>query len=182
MVARGAPPAAATTTLRRLADIVEILHVEAVAADAAVHARARDDAIAVALDRLVGIGPVLGLTIRAEIGDIERFARGPQLACYAGLVSRVEGSAGHLYYGRITRQGSPWLRWALLEAALHAIKRQDALGAGRGDWRSAKAAPRRASRGRGGCVMKCERVATECMTFSPRACIGTIHDSCRVDL
>jgi transposase len=50
------------------------------------------------------------------------------LACYAGLVSRVEGSAGHLYYGRITRQGSPWLRWALVEAALHAMKRQDALG------------------------------------------------------
>jgi transposase len=128
VVARGALPPAATTTLRRLAHIVEILHVEAVAADAAVHARARDDAIAVAFGSAGGDW----LRARADhprgIGDIERFARGPRLACYAGLVSRVEGSAGHLYYGRITRQGSPWLRWALVEAALHAMKRQDALG------------------------------------------------------
>ena len=121
-------PAEATLTVQRLARIIEMLHVEAVAADAAVTTRARGDAIAVALDRMVGIGPVLALTIRAEIGEVGRFARGAHLASYAGLVSRVEGSADHLYYGRITRQGSPWLRWALVEAAMHAMKRQDPVG------------------------------------------------------
>jgi hypothetical protein len=44
------------------------------------------------------------------------------------VVARVEGSAGRLYYGHITRQGSPWLRWALVEAARHAMNRPDGLG------------------------------------------------------
>ena len=86
------------------------------------------DPIALALDRLVGIGPVLALTLRAEIGDITRFARRPKLASLAGVVARVESSAGQIYYGRITRQGSPWLRWTLIEAARHAMKRPDAVG------------------------------------------------------
>ena len=84
--------------------------------------------VAVALDGLTGIGAVLALTLRAEIGDIARFASGPALACYAGLVPRVDDSAGRVRHGRITRQGSPWLRWALVEAATHAINRADATG------------------------------------------------------
>ena len=86
------------------------------------------DPIARALDAMTGVGPVLGLTRRAEIGDIGRFAGGPELASYAGLVPRVDSSAGRVYHGRITKQGSPWIRWALVEAALHAIKRSDARG------------------------------------------------------
>jgi len=74
------------------------------------------------------VGPILALTLRAEIGDAARFSRAPELASYAGLVPRVEGSGGHVRYGRITRTGSPWLRWALVEAAMHAIKRVDRIG------------------------------------------------------
>jgi transposase len=71
---------------------------------------------------------VLALTMRAEIGDIARFTRGSALACYAGVVPRVESSAHRVFRGRITRDGSPWLRWALVEMARHAIKRPDAVG------------------------------------------------------
>jgi len=71
---------------------------------------------------------VLALTLRAEIGDITRFAGGPALASYAGLVPRVEASADRYWSGRITREGSPWLRFALVEIAVHAMRRQDALG------------------------------------------------------
>jgi len=91
-------------------------------------AHATADPIADALTRLVGIGPVLALTLRAEIGILTRFATWPQLASYAGLVPRVEASAGRAWHGRITREGSPWLRWALVEAAIHAMRRQDATG------------------------------------------------------
>lgn len=113
------------TRLRRL---LEAVHEEAAAAETALTARAAADPIAGALDALVGIGPVLALTIRAEVGDITRFRRGPELASYAGLVPAVDASAGHYRTGRITRQGSPWLRWALVEAALHGLKRTDATG------------------------------------------------------
>ena len=121
-------PADAERPLRRLERLYRAIHPDAQAADAEVRQRAAGDAIAVALDGLVGIGPVLALTVRAEIGDITRFTRGAALACYAGLVPRVDSSADRVYRGRITRDGSPWLRWALVEMARHAIKRQDATG------------------------------------------------------
>jgi transposase len=121
------PPEAAAS-LQRLRHVLEAVHEEAVVAEAAVTAHARQDPITVALDTLVGIGPVLALTIRAEVGDITRFARGAELASYAGLVPRVEASANRYWSGRITRQGSPWLRFALIEAAMHAIRRPDAVG------------------------------------------------------
>jgi transposase len=114
--------------LRRLIHALEAIDVEVQAAEADVRERAAADPIAQALQALVGIGPVLALTLRAEIGAIERFADWTKLACYAGLVPRVDASAGHVRLGRITREGSPWLRWALVEAAVHAIKRTDATG------------------------------------------------------
>lgn len=118
----------AQQSLTRFRHLLEAVHEEAQAADAALTARATADPIARALDALVGIGPVLALTIRAEVGDITRFRRGPELASYAGLVPRVDASADRYTTGRITKQGSPWLRWALVEAAVHAIKRPDATG------------------------------------------------------
>jgi transposase len=121
-------PADAERTLRRLERLYRAIHADAQLADAEVRHRAAGDAIAGALDGLVGIGPVMALTVRAEIGDITRFTRGAALACYAGLVPRVDSSADRVYRGRITRDGSPWLRWALVEMARHAIKRQDAVG------------------------------------------------------
>lgn len=118
----------ATRSLRRLERLYRAVHADAQAADAEVKQRAASDPIAVALDGMTGIGPVLALTIRAEVGDIARFHRGPALASYAGLVPRVARSADRVYAGRITREGSPWLRWALVAAAMHAMKRQDATG------------------------------------------------------
>ena len=118
----------AQAALRRLVTAYRAVHTEAQAADAAARARVASDAIATALAAMVGVGPVLALTIRAEIGEITRFASGPALASYAGVVPRVEQSAGHVFHGRITRQGSPWLRWALIEAARHAMRRDDATG------------------------------------------------------
>lgn len=117
-----------TRTLRRLERLFREIQADAHAADAELKQRAAADPIAVALTALTGIGPVLAVTLRAEIGDIARFRRGAELACYAGVVPRVDRSADRTYHGRITRAGSPWLRWALVEAASHAMKRPDAVG------------------------------------------------------
>lgn len=121
------PPAAARN-LQCFERVYRAVHADAEAAEAEVRRRAALDPIARALDALVGIGPVIALTLRAEVGEISRFAGGPALASYAGLVPRVERSADRIYHGRITKQGSPWIRWALVEAAMHAIKRSDARG------------------------------------------------------
>jgi transposase len=119
---------ASEATLRRLERVLHAVHTEARAAEAAVLALAQADPIAVALRRVPGVGPILSVVLRAEIGTIDRFASGPALASYAGIVARVEASAGTRRYGGITRQGSPWVRWALVEVALRAMKRPDARG------------------------------------------------------
>jgi transposase len=121
-------PPDAQASLTRLRHMLAAIQTEAAEADARLTTRAEGDPIAAVLDTMVGIGPVLGLTIRAEIGDITRFRRGAALASYAGLVPRVDASADRYWSGRITREGAPWLRWALVEAAMHARRRSDALG------------------------------------------------------
>lgn len=120
-----AQAAASVATLRRL---LAVVRAECRSADQTVTARASADPIVVALQQIPGIGPVVGLIVRAEVGDIHRFPSAGHLASYAGLVPRVDASASRVYYGRITRRGSPWLRWALVEAALHGPRRSDRIG------------------------------------------------------
>ena len=70
--------------------------------------------------QIPGIGLILAHTILSEIGDIQRFKSAKALCSFAGLVPTVRASAEHVFYGRLTKQGSRWLRWALIEAAVHA--------------------------------------------------------------
>src|SRR5262245_8605122 len=121
------PPRAAASVggLRRLLTTVRA---EAAAADRDVLAAAAADPIAPRLQAIPGLGPVLSLMVRAEIGALERFPTPGHLASYAGLVPSVDASARRIRYGRITRRGSPWLRWALVEAAMHGTRRRDRIG------------------------------------------------------
>ena len=96
--------------------------------EADVAREAAADPIVQRLQTLQGVGPVLGLMLRAEIGDIARFPTPGHLASYAGLVPRVESSANRTRYGRITKDGSPSLRWALGEIGLQTLRRRDPLG------------------------------------------------------
>jgi transposase len=69
-----------------------------------------------------GIGWVLAFTIAAEIGQIERFASPQKLAGYTGLCPRVNQSGDKDRRGPLTKHGPTYLRWALLEATMHALK------------------------------------------------------------
>jgi transposase len=72
-----------------------------------------------ALQALPGIGPVLAAVIVAEIGDIRRFPRPARLSSWAGLTPRHRESDLKVTRGHITKQGSPILRWAMIEAIQH---------------------------------------------------------------
>ena len=91
--------------------------------NATIASHAEQDPRAQRLTKLYGIGPYLALLIVAEIGDITRFPRAKSLCAYAGIVSSVHNSGQTSYTGSITKQGSKWLRWALVEAAQHACRR-----------------------------------------------------------
>jgi transposase len=69
-----------------------------------------------------GIGWVLAFTIAAEIGEIERFASPEKLTGYTGLCPRVNQSGDKDRRGPLTKHGPTYLRWALLEATMHALK------------------------------------------------------------
>ena len=69
-----------------------------------------------------GIGPVLGYTIAAEIGDISRFPTAKKLVGYTGLCPAVDQSGGHDWRGSLAKNGPKYLRWALIEAATHAAR------------------------------------------------------------
>jgi len=74
------------------------------------------------LTTVPGIGPVLGYTIAAEIGRIERFASPAKLAGYAGLCPRVYQWGDSDRRGPISKHGPRYQRWALVEAALGASR------------------------------------------------------------
>jgi transposase len=80
-----------------------------------------------ALLNIHGIALFSALLIVAEIGEPERFRTAKQVGAYSGLTSRVHQSGGHCYQGSITRQGSPWLRWILVQAAMKAVRDDAAL-------------------------------------------------------
>lgn len=67
-----------------------------------------------------GIGHILAYTIAAEIGDISRFPTPKKLVGYTGLAPRVNQSGNRDLRGPLTRNGPKHLRWALIEAAVHA--------------------------------------------------------------
>ncbi len=67
-----------------------------------------------------GIGPYSALLILSEIGDVHRFPDARRLCSYAGLVPSVHASGGKTRLGRLTKQGSKWLRWILVEGGNHA--------------------------------------------------------------
>jgi transposase len=80
-----------------------------------------------ALTTIHGVGLFSALLIVAELGEVERFRTAKQVGAYAGLTTRVQQSGNHCYRGSITRQGSPWLRWILVEAAMKATREDVAL-------------------------------------------------------
>jgi len=69
-----------------------------------------------------GIGPVIGFIIYAEIADFSRFPSGDAIACYTGLTTQTNESAGKYRVGHITKCGNATLRWALVEAATTLIQ------------------------------------------------------------
>jgi transposase len=91
--------------------------------DQDVRRRLRKSPAAQRLWTIPGVGRFGALLILAEIGDVRRFPDAPHLVSYAGLAPSVHSSGGRTYNGRITKQGSPLLRWIVVEAAVAASRR-----------------------------------------------------------
>ena len=84
---------------------------------------AEQDPDAILLMSIPGVGYYSALLIKSEIGDIRRFPSAKRLCFYSGLVPSTHQSGNMSYHGHITKRGSKWLRWILIESAIHVAKR-----------------------------------------------------------
>jgi transposase len=69
-----------------------------------------------------GVGPVTALATVLTLGPVERFPRCRKLVSYVGLVPSEHSSGGKQRLGHISKQGSPFLRFLLVEAAQSAVR------------------------------------------------------------
>jgi transposase len=71
-----------------------------------------------------GIGHYSALLIVSEVGDINRFPDSYHLCSYAGLIPPTHSSGGITHHGSITKTGSKYLRWIMLECLHVHIRNQ----------------------------------------------------------
>ena len=84
---------------------------------------AEQDNDAILLMAIPGVGYYSALLITSEIGDVKRFPSAKHLCSYSGLIPSTHTLGNLSYHGHITNRGSKWLRWILLESAIHAAKK-----------------------------------------------------------
>jgi len=84
--------------------------------------RVEADPVGRRLRTIPGVGVQTAYALVSVVGEIGRFPSAKHLASYVGLVPSVYQTGEILRYGRLTRQGSPLLRWLLVQDAWMAIR------------------------------------------------------------
>lgn len=88
-------------------------------------APAREAEARAVLASMPGVGPVTLETVLAELGDWRRFHNADAVVSFAGLDPGVRESDGRRKNLRLTKAGSPLLRWIMIQLA-HRMKRTSA--------------------------------------------------------
>lgn len=126
-------PAQAATLLDYLHEVEHaagrIERLERVIDEAVQTAPARMRAVIDALQALRGIALVSAVTIVAEVGELSRFTRAPQVMGYSGMGAREDSSGGRTRRGGITKTGNAHLRRIVIEAAW-AYRHRPSVGGG----------------------------------------------------
>ena len=122
LAAQPLPPAAREQITVAL-QMIDALEAQLAPLDMELRAYARRQAGCKALMAHYGIGPLVAVTILAELGDCTRFSSSRHAVRYAGMDITVYQSDQRRASGHLSRQGPPALRWALFEAAQSACRR-----------------------------------------------------------
>ena len=119
LAARGVPMVWRDSVAEALA-VIDLLDERIAPIDRELRPLAAADARVVLLETIPGIGPLLGLTIASEVGDVARFGSPAKLVGYAGMAPRIKQSGDRSRTGALSKAGSRTLRWAAVEAAQQA--------------------------------------------------------------
>lgn len=117
LLERRGVPAVWRASIAELLELAEEMDRRIIPLDRELAPLARADERARLLATMPGIGPLLGLTFAAEIGEVSRFRSPGKLIAYAGLAPRVSQSGERSATGALSKAGSRTLRWAAVEAA-----------------------------------------------------------------
>jgi len=107
---------------RGLLEALDGLEAEISELDRRVGEEARQRPGAVRLMTHPGVGPVTALAMVLTLGPAERFGSAKQVGSYFGLIPSEESSGGKQRLGRISKQGSSFLRFLLVEAGQTAAR------------------------------------------------------------
>ena len=113
---------------RQLLATLEQLQAEIAELDRKVEQEVRNRAATVKLMTHPGVGPVTALAMVLTLGPVQRFASGKQVASYFGLIPSEHSSGGRQQLGHISKQGSSFLRFLLVEAGQSAARYDAELG------------------------------------------------------
>lgn len=115
-------PAPLTSQLAPLLTLLPMLTAAIAEADQQLGAWADQDPIARTLQSVPGIGPLTALAFVAALDDVTRFPTAREVPAYLGLVPRERSSGEVVRRGRISKAGSPTVRWLLVEAAWRVLR------------------------------------------------------------
>ncbi len=113
---------------QHLLDTLDRLEVEIGQLNQQVEAEVKQRSAAVKLMTHPGVGPVTALAMVLTLGPAERFAGGKQVGSYFGLIPSEHSSGGGQRLGHISKQGSSFLRFLLVEAGQSAARLDPELG------------------------------------------------------
>lgn len=74
-----------------------------------------------------GLAHFSALLLAAEIADIHRFPSFKKFCSYSGLAPSTHQSGSTIYHGRVIKDSNTYIRYVLIEAVSHAIKKDDSL-------------------------------------------------------
>lgn len=115
-------PAHAQHVLSESLTTLDDLHAREAAYEHLLTALIQDDPIGQLLLTIPYVGPFTAFILRAEIGEITRFAGAEQLIAYSGLAPRVLQTGDTCRYGPLTKVGNAYLRYVAVLFAQNAIK------------------------------------------------------------
>lgn len=119
-VATGALSETDIFELKRLTETIDHLNGQIRQLEARIELLVNQEDVAI-VSSVPGVGKRSAAAILAEIGDAKRFSDAKHIVSWSGLAPSLYKSSGVCILGSITKQGSKWLRWYMVEVAHAAV-------------------------------------------------------------
>jgi len=115
-------PQPALAVMNILADQLRAVEAHLSMIDDEIEAWRQSSASAQALKSIPGVGALISAALAAHVPDPSAFPSGRDFAAWLGLVPRQNSSGGKERFGRITKQGNPYLRRLLVLGATASLR------------------------------------------------------------